>query len=76
MEYGRGMILGYLMDSRNDLNKLQNDYPHLANEYEALRLKAYTDIEENKPVIRALLLRERREAVTSLEHCLCQIRLN
>ena len=75
LEFGRGIILGYLMDSRSDLTKLQNDYPSLANEYEALRFKAYTDIEEKELVIRAQLLRERREAAIRLEDCLRRIRL-
>ncbi len=44
LECGRGMIHGYLMDSRSDLTLLQRDYPGLANEYDALRFKAYTHI--------------------------------
>ena len=73
LEFGRGIIFGYLIESRNDLTKLQNDHPRLANEYDALPFKAYTDIEEKEPVIRAQLLRERREAVTRLEACLHRI---
>lgn len=57
------------------MSKLRNDYPCLANKYDALRFKAYTDIEEKEPVIRAELLRERREAATFLDSCLRQIRL-
>ena len=75
VEFGRGIILGYLIDSRNDLTKLQNDYPHLANEYDALRFKAYEDVEEIEPVTRAQLLRKRREAAACLEACLDRIRL-
>ena len=75
LEFGRGVILGYLMDSRSDLSRLKNDYPYLANEYSALRFKAYADIEEKEPVIRAQLIRERREAATRLEACLHRIRL-
>ncbi len=75
VEFGRGIILGYLIDSRNDLTKLQNDYPHLANEYDDLRFKAYEDVEEIEPVTRAQLLRKRREAAACLEACLDRIRL-
>ena len=75
LEFGRGIILGYLMDGRSDLTKLQKDHPHLANEYDALRFRAYTDIEEKEPVIRAQLLKERREAATRLEACLHRVRL-
>lgn len=75
LEFGRGIILGYLMDIRSNLAKLQNDHPGLANEYNSLRFKAYTDIEERGPVIREKLLQERREAATCLENCLHRIRL-
>ena len=74
LEFGRGIILGYLMDGRSDLAQLQNDYPGLANEYEALRFKAYTDISAKEPIIREQLHRERREAASRLEDCLHQIR--
>lgn len=57
------------------MSKLQNDYPCLANKYDALPFKAYTDIEEKEPVIRGELLRERREAATFMDDCLRQIRL-
>ena len=75
LEFGRGVILGYLMDGRSDLTKLQHDYPRLANEYGTLSFKAYTDIEEKEPLIREQLLRKRREAATRLEDCLHRIRL-
>ena len=75
LEFGRGIILGYLMDSRSHLTELENDHPCLADEYDALRFKAYTDIQEEEPVHRAQLLRERREAATRLETCLNRIRL-
>lgn len=38
-------------------------------------LKAYTDIEEKEPVIRAQLLKDRKQASTRLENCLHRIRL-
>lgn len=75
LEFGRGIILGYLIDSRNDLIKLQNDYPRLADEHDGLRFTVYTDIEAKEPIIRAQLLRERGEAATRLEDCLRRIRL-
>ena len=74
LEFGRGVILGYLIDGRNDLADLQNDYPHLANEYDALRYKAYTDIEAEEPVIREQMVKERRDASSRLEDCLRRIR--
>ena len=74
LEFGRGVILGYLIDGRNNLADLQEDYPHLANEYDALRFKAYTDIEAKEPVIREQLVKERRDASSRLEDCLNRIR--
>ena len=74
LEFGRGIILGYLMDSRSDLNLLQKDYPGLAHEYDALRFKAYMHIEEKQPFLREKLFKNRRKAASSLEDCLHQIR--
>ena len=74
LEFGRGIILGYLIDSRSNLTLLQKDYPGLAKEYDALRFKAYARIEEKQPVLREKLLKEHREAVSSLEDCLHRIR--
>ena len=75
LEFGRGVIFGYLVDGRTDLSKLQHNHPHLANAYEAVRYKAYTDVEEKDPLIRAQLVRERRDAATRLQDCLNRIRL-
>ena len=75
MEFGRGVILGYLVDGRSGLTKLQHDYPYLANEYAARSIEAYTDIKEKEPLIREQLLRERRVAATRLEDCIHRIRL-
>ena len=50
------------------------DYPGLAKEYDALRFMAYAHIEEKEPVLREKLLKERREAASSLEDCLHRIR--
>lgn len=68
MEFGRGIILGYLIDSRNDLTKLQKDYPSLADEYDALRVQAYMSTDKIEPVPREQLLKD-------LEKCLHHIRL-
>lgn len=74
LELGRGLMLGYMMDSRSDLSALKNDYPALAEEYEKLRIKAYTQIEGGTPVFRDKLARERREAARDIEECLLRIR--
>ena len=74
LEFGRGIILGCLIDSRSDLTLLRNDYPGLAKEYDALRIKAYAPIEEKQPVLREKLLNERRHAASTLEDCSHRIR--
>ncbi len=74
LEFGRGIILGYLIDSRSDLTLLQKDYPGLAKEYDTLRFKAYAPIEEKQSLPLEQLLKERRQAASSLEDCLDRIR--
>lgn len=74
LEFGRGVILCYLIDGRSDLTNLQHDDPALANEYDAIRFQVYADIEEEEPVIRQKLLKKRRDAANRLEHCLHRIR--
>ena len=74
LEFGRGVILGYLMDGRSDLTELQKDYSSLANEYDALRFKAYAPIESKELSVREQLGKERKEATRDLEDCLNRIR--
>lgn len=71
MEFGREIILSYLIDGRSDLTKLQNGF---ANEYDTLWFKAYTHIEAKEPVILEQLIKERRDASRRLEDCLHRIR--
>ncbi|KAI1823626.1 CHAT domain-containing protein [Xylaria intraflava] len=40
VEFGRGLILGYLIDGQSDLSSLKQRDSSLANEYERLRVKA------------------------------------
>lgn len=53
LEFGRRIILGYLIDGRSDL---KNDYPLLANKYNTFWFKAYIDIEVKELIIWEQLL--------------------
>lgn len=74
LEFGRGLILGYLIDGRSDLSELRKDHPSLARSYEALRWRALKQINTPYSAIRRQLLEERREALRELEHLEEQIR--
>lgn len=74
LEHGCGLILGYLMDSRGDISELKKGFPRRAEEFDGLRLKAFTSIRsDNFPKLR-YLLREREEAARDLERCVEEIR--
>lgn len=74
LEFGRGLILGYIIDSRSDLSALKSDCPTLGERYETLRFKASRQIDDQAPAIRDQLYKERREATREIEDCLRQIR--
>lgn len=74
LEFGRGLILGYMIDSRSDLSELKRDQPTLAEEYATLRFKASRQINTEGSTGREVLLKERREAAQKIEELLSQIR--
>jgi len=74
IEFGRGLILGYLIDGQSDLSELENAHPNLAKEYEQLRFKAFRQVDSDKPVIREQLTGEHQEASRRLEDCERRIR--
>jgi tetratricopeptide (TPR) repeat protein len=41
IEFGRALILGYLLDGRSDLSELTLAHPDLAREYDELRFRAF-----------------------------------
>ncbi|KAG9512297.1 hypothetical protein KCV07_g9538, partial [Aureobasidium melanogenum] len=75
VEFGRALILGYLMDSRSDISELARSHPDLAKEYEKLRFQAFrmVGILENY-AIRQNILQERRSASMLLDACERRIR--
>jgi hypothetical protein len=75
IEFGRALILGYLIDGRSDLSELEQAYPDLAKEYEQLRFKAFRSIDSAEQAIREQMSRQRREASQQSEDCerrICQ----
>lgn len=74
LEFGRGVILGNLIDGQSDVTNLQDNYPDLAKKYESLWFEAYKDIEAKEPTIWEALHNHRRDAVNRLEDCLHEIR--
>jgi tetratricopeptide (TPR) repeat protein len=74
IEFGRGLILGYLIDGQSDLSELERTHPTLAQEYEQLRFKAFRPADSDEPAIREQLSRARQEAYRQMEDCEHQIR--
>jgi hypothetical protein len=74
IEFGRGLILGYLIDGQSDLSELELAHPDLAKEYEDLRFKAFRQTESDEPAIREQLSRARQEAYRQMEDCEHRIR--
>uniref|UniRef100_L2G9W7 TPR domain-containing protein n=1 Tax=Colletotrichum fructicola (strain Nara gc5) TaxID=1213859 RepID=L2G9W7_COLFN len=75
VEFGRGLILGYLIDNRSDASALKKDHPDLANEFERLQLLASQPIDDVvEPRARDHLIHGRTEAHRQLEDCLDRIR--
>ncbi|KAL4746056.1 CHAT domain-containing protein [Aspergillus terricola var. indicus] len=74
LEFGRGLILGYLIDSRSDVDQLQNDHPALAKEYDRLRHILSQPLDSVRPENRDQLLQWKKNAPHELENCLAAIR--
>lgn len=74
LEFGRGMIVGYMIDSRSDLSELKKDFPKLAEQYETLGYKVSRKIDSQEASVRDRLLKDRRDAVRQIEACVQEIR--
>ncbi|KAL6229216.1 CHAT domain-containing protein [Aspergillus navahoensis] len=70
VEFGRGLIMGYLMDARAELGRLRQKHPELAERYETLLARASVPIATGSRGRQEELLSERVEAVTQLEETL------
>jgi tetratricopeptide (TPR) repeat protein len=75
IEFGRALILGYLMDGRSDISKLTLSYPDLAREYEELRSRAFrTATKAEDKAARERRSREQRDVPQLIEDCERRIR--
>ncbi|KAF2469216.1 uncharacterized protein BDR25DRAFT_264442 [Lindgomyces ingoldianus] len=74
IEFGRGFILGYLIDGQSDLSELKKTHLNLAKEYERLRLEAFRQVDSDERAIREQLSRARQEAERQLGDCERRIR--
>jgi len=74
LELGRGIMVGYMIESRSDLSELKKECPELANEYEKLQRKASQKIDSHNGPVWRMLLKERREAIEEIEICVQRIR--
>lgn len=74
VDFGRGLILGYLIDNKSDISVLKQADPSLADEFEELRSTASRPIPDAKPAIRQQAIEERAKAVQQFETCLERIR--
>jgi tetratricopeptide (TPR) repeat protein len=75
LEYGRGLIIGYLIEGRGDVSELADKYQEEAKKFERLRSQASQSIDPREPLdVRQRLSQERDKAVAALESCLKVIR--
>jgi hypothetical protein len=75
VEFGRALILGYLVDGRSDISELVLAYPALAREYEELRSRAIgTRNRLEDDTNRESRLRKQRMVPQLLEDCERRIR--
>ncbi|KAJ5884638.1 hypothetical protein N7495_009148 [Penicillium taxi] len=74
LEFGRGLILSYLIDSRNDVDQLHKDHPGLASEYDLLRRTLSQPLPSVESKDSAHILERKKQAARELEHCLHAIR--
>jgi tetratricopeptide (TPR) repeat protein len=75
LEYGRGLIIGYLIDGHGDISEFTKSYPEKAEEFNSLRHKAFMSVDDDEPQeIRLQVVQEREEATKKLESCIQDIR--
>ncbi|KAH6999270.1 CHAT domain-containing protein [Ilyonectria destructans] len=67
VEYGRGLIMGHLIDREDDLAKLKSRDLALAQEYENLRQRAFQTVPTTRNESWEGILRERRAANSDLK---------
>jgi hypothetical protein len=77
LEFGRGIVLGYMMDDKQEpeaLSSLQQRHPALAARYDTLRLQAQAPINAQDPALIDVLRHQRWRAIRDMVSCLADIR--
>lgn len=74
VEFGKGIVSGYIIDSRDELEALRTASSDLAREYESLRGLLCLSPDEPEPSIPESRMRERRTAARDMVECLQKIR--
>ncbi|GKZ75539.1 hypothetical protein AnigIFM56816_000192 [Aspergillus niger] len=74
LEFGRGLILGYQIDSRSDPETLYADHPSLAQEYDRLRFILSRPVDSGDARSQEDLIHSKQNAPRELERCLATIR--
>jgi hypothetical protein len=74
LEFGKGLVIGYLIDNRDDLMALRASCPELSRKYESIRRRLYLSPDELEPRITESQMRERRTAAQDMDKCLQEIR--
>ncbi|RPA92813.1 TPR-like protein [Choiromyces venosus 120613-1] len=81
LELGRGVIMGFAIDSRSDISELQADYPHLCDKFDRLRAEIDSPMNEiereqggTPDQCRDRAISRRREAIDEMENIISYIR--
>ncbi|KAK7532165.1 CHAT domain-containing protein [Phyllosticta citribraziliensis] len=75
VEYGRGLVLGHLIDRQDDLADLKETHPDLAQRYERLRHESTSELEAEKLSKEwEFLMKDKRKAQAKLRQCEDEIR--
>lgn len=74
VEFGRGLILGYLIDNKSDISLLKQADSSLADEFEEIRTAASRPIPDAEPALRQQAIQKRTEAAQLFNTCLERIR--
>lgn len=73
LEFGRALILGYLVDNCSDVGRLQEDYPDLAKKYDQLLFILWQRLDSVHAENRYQLLQQKRKVPLELEKCINKI---
>lgn len=66
VEFGRGMVLGHLIDKRNDLSQLKISHTELAEKYVRLQNMVFLNMDELPPAMQEKACLDRQDAAKEL----------